>query len=81
MAQRIISGARPHTPADEDVRLPGSRRSNLVIVDWGPTAELLVFPSGEPVLHGAQFQYRGTLWVITSHRRDSRILVAEPISH
>ena len=81
MGQRIISGARPHSPADEDVQWPGPRRSNMVIVDWGPTAELLVFPPDEQVACGAQFQYRGALWVITSHRRDSRILVAEPISH
>jgi hypothetical protein len=53
----------------------------MVIVDWGPSAELLVFPPEEPVVRGAQFQYRGTLWVITSQRRDSRLLVAEPLSH
>lgn len=80
MEQRVISGARPHSPADD---IPGSRsrRARLVIADWGPTAELLVFPRDEPVDRGARFHYHGTLWVITGRRRDSRVLVAQPISH
>lgn len=80
MARRIISGARPHTPADAGMEEP-VRRSNLVIADWGPTAELLVFPPGEPVDTGARFHYRGSIWVITGRRRDSRILVAEPVTN
>ena len=61
---------------------PRSRAApDLVIADWGPTAELLVFPAGEPVGRGAEFQYRGTIWVVTGSQRDSRIMVAEPISH
>jgi hypothetical protein len=57
------------------------RRSKLVIADWGPTAELLIFPPEEPVDTGASFHYRGSIWVITGRRRDSRILVAEPVTN
>jgi hypothetical protein len=81
MEPRIISGARPHAPADDGIPGWRSRRGNLVIADWGPTAELLVFPVDEPVERGAQFHYRGTLWVIIGRHRDSRIVVAQPISH
>jgi hypothetical protein len=81
MVRRIISGARPLSPVETDRGAPRARRADLVIADWGPTAELLVFPAGEPVGRGAQFQYLGTSWVITGCQRDSRIMVAEPISH
>lgn len=81
MEHRIISGARPHAPTDGDFREPRSRRAKMVIADWGATAELLVFPANEPVDRGARFQYRGTIWVVTGCQRDSRILVAEPLSH
>ncbi len=81
MARRIISGARPFSPVEADIGVPRPHRVNLVIADWGPTAELLTFPAGEPVGRGARFQYRGTLWVITGSQRDSRIMVAEPASH
>jgi len=50
-----------------------------VIADSGATAELLVFPSDEWLGRGAQFRYRETVWVVTGHRRDSGILVAEPL--
>ncbi len=81
MERRIITGARPHSPADDGI--PGSRawRTNSVIADWGPTAELLVFPPDEPLVRGARFLYRGTIWIITGCRRDSRIMVAQPIAH
>jgi hypothetical protein len=81
MERRIISGARPHSPITDGVAGQRSRRANLVIADWGPTAELLVFPADEPVDRGARFQYHGTIWVITGRRRDSQIMVAQPISH
>ena len=81
MDTRIISGARPLFPGEGENRTLRTARANLVIADWGPTAELVVFPAGEPVSRGAQFQYRGTLWIIMGHRRDSRIMVAEPVSH
>jgi hypothetical protein len=81
MEPRIISGARPHSPVDDGIPGRLSRHANLVIADWGPTAELLIFPADEPVERGARFQYRGTLWVITGRRRDSRVTVAQPISH
>ena len=80
MGRRIISGARPHVPADADTG-GVMKRSRMVIADWGPTAELLVFPPGEPVDTGARFHYRGSIWVITGRRRDSRILVAEPAAN
>lgn len=81
MVRRIISGARPLSPVETDRGAPRARRADLVIADWGPTAELLIFPAAEPVGRGAQFQYRGTIWVISGCQRDSRIMVAEPISH
>jgi hypothetical protein len=81
MAHRIISGARPCVPDDDAPARPLARRSRMVIADWGTTAEVLVFPDNEPIARGARFQYRGTLWVITGRRRDSRLLVAEPLSH
>ncbi len=81
MERRIISGARPHSPADDGIPGPRSWRTKLVIADWGPTAELLVFPPDEPVDRGAQFQYHGTIWIIAGRHRDSRIMVAQPIAH
>ena len=81
MAHRIICGARPHTPADDHPTRRRSLRARMVIADWGTTAEVLVFPANEPIKRGARFQYCGTLWVITGSRRDSRVLVAEPLSH
>jgi hypothetical protein len=52
-----------------------------VIADAGDSAEVLVFPAGESVVPGAQFRYRGVWWFVTDHRRDSGILVAEPVPH
>jgi hypothetical protein len=81
MIRRVISGARSVSGTDHDIRGPRARRGKLVIADWGPTAELLVFPAGETVGLGAEFQYSGSIWVITGSQRDSRIMVAEPMTH
>lgn len=81
MISRIITGARPHTRADGDLGRLREGLSTPVIADWGTTAELLVFPPGEPVSRGARFHYCGTIWEVTGWRRDSRVLVAEPASH
>lgn len=81
MVSRIITGARPHTKADGDLNGLKTGPATPVIADWGTTAELLVFPPGEPVSRGARFHYRGTIWIVTGQQRDSRILVAEPASH
>jgi hypothetical protein len=81
MESRIISGARPLFPGEGENHAPRTIRASILIADWGPTAELVVFPAGEPVSRGARFQYRGTLWIVTGRRRDSRIMVAEPVSH
>lgn len=81
MRRRIISGGRPVSPGEGESRALRAGRTSLVIADWGPTAELLIFPAGEPVGRGAEFHYRGSVWIITGRRRDSRILVAEPVSH
>lgn len=81
MVSRIVTGARPHTRADGDLNELQTRPATPVIADWGTTAELLVFPPGEPVARGVRFHYRGTIWVVTVQRRDSCILVAEPDSH
>jgi len=56
-------------------------RETVVIADSGASAEVLVFAPGESVKRGVEFSYRGTIWVITSTRRDSGILVAEPAAH
>ena len=56
-------------------------REKVVIADSGAMAEVLVFSSDEPIAKGAEFLYRGTMWVITGARRDSGILVAEPSAH
>jgi hypothetical protein len=56
-------------------------RVTVVIADSGATAEVLVFSPDEPIATGAEFHYRGTMWVITGTRRDSGILVAEPSTH
>jgi len=81
MEPRIISGARPLFPGEGENRALRTARAKLVIADWGPTAEIVIFPADEPVSQGAQFRYRGTIWIVTGHRRDSRIMVAEPVSH
>jgi hypothetical protein len=57
------------------------RRPTIVIADSGTDAEVLVFPPGEAIGKGTEFQHRGTTWVITGRRRDSRVLVAEPSAH
>lgn len=81
MVRRIISGARSVSGADHNIRGPRAGREKLVIADWGPAAELLVFPADEPVGLGAEFHYSGSIWVITGSQRDSRIMVAEPVTH
>jgi hypothetical protein len=53
----------------------------VVIADSGNDAEVVVFPADEHVASGAEFRYRGTIWVITRACRDSGVLVAEPVSH
>ena len=79
MGPHAIRETQPR-PADRaDWKGESVLRSNLVIADSGATAELLVFPSDEWLGRGAQFRYRETVWVVTGHRRDSGILVAEPL--
>lgn len=80
MRPRIIKGA---LPANEDDREQACRqgRATVVIADSGADAEVVVFPADEMATTGAEFHYRGTIWVITGTRRDSRVLVAEPVSH
>ena len=80
MRPRIIKGALPTTRDDRE--RPGRRgRATVVIADSGAEAELLVFPAEEQVDKGAEFHYRGTVWVITGSRRDSGVLFAEPAAH
>lgn len=81
MARTLFSQARPRTPGRGEDRSLRPTRANLVIADWGPTAELLIFPVGERVCRGAEFRYRGTTWIVTGRRRDSRLSVAEPVDH
>jgi hypothetical protein len=56
-------------------------RPTVVIADSGAQAEVLVFPPGEAIGRGTEFQYRGTTWIVTGRRRDSGVLVAEPAAH
>ncbi len=74
-----ILSERPTGDQASEGRRRGRRR--LVVADWGSTAELLLLPFEGPVCRGTEFSHRGTRWVITGERRDSRVLVAEPTSH
>jgi hypothetical protein len=67
--------------ADQAAEGRRKARRRLVVADWGSTAELIVMPFEGPVCRGTEFSHRGTRWVITGERRDSRVLVAEPTSH
>jgi hypothetical protein len=80
MRPRIIKGALPATEDDRE-RARRQGRATVVIADSGADAEVLVFPADEMVTTGAEFHYRGTIWIITGARRDSGVLVAEPVSH
>ena len=79
MGLHVIRETRPHPADGADWNGEAGGRSTLVIADSGTTAELLVFPSADRLARGSKFRYRETLWVVTGHRRDSGILVAEPI--
>lgn len=64
-----------------DQATTGGGRPTVVIADSGSDAEVLVFPPGEALCRGTEFQHRGVTWIVTGHRRDSRVLVAEPAAH
>ena len=74
---------RLHPMAGEGSNWTAARkgRVTVVIADSGASAEVLVFAPGETVKRGVEFSHRGTMWVVTSARRDSGILVAEPAAH
>jgi hypothetical protein len=57
------------------------RGGTAIIADSGSQAEVLVFPPGQLVRRGVEFDYQGTIWVVTGERRDSGVLVAEPVTH
>jgi hypothetical protein len=78
---RILSNGCLSTDEGGESSATIHRRPTVVIVDSGADAEVLVFPPGERVGKGTRFHYRGTTWVITGRRRDSRVLVAEPATH
>ena len=78
MGPHVIRETQPRPADGVDWSGERSGRSNLVIADSGTTAELLVFPHTDRLARGSQFRYREILWVVTGHRRDSGILVAEP---
>lgn len=80
MTHRIIVDARPDQTGNQEDSPHPTGRSTLVIADSGAVAEVLVFPSREPVGPGTHFRYRGAVWEITG-KRDSGILVAEPSRH
>jgi hypothetical protein len=81
MGTRLISKVRPKAINGND-DIPGrGRRGTVVIADSGFEAEVLVFPPGQLVRCGAEFDYRGMTWMVTAERRDSGVLVAEPVAH
>jgi hypothetical protein len=68
--------------SDDSDRITGcDRRGTVIIADSGAEAEVLVFPPGQQVGRGVEFDYRGATWVITGVRRDSGVFVAEPAAH
>lgn len=79
MEPHVIRDTRPRPADGADLNGERGGRSHLVIADSGTTAELLVFPAAERLGRGSKFRYRETLWLVTGHRRDSGILVAEPV--
>jgi hypothetical protein len=78
---RIFRKERPATDEASERSVNRGRRPTVVIADSGTGAEVLVFPPGEAISVGTEFQHRGTTWVITGRRRDSRVLVAESAAH
>jgi len=66
---------------DNDHITGRGRGGTVVIADSGSEAEVLVFPPGQLVRCGVEFDYRGTTWVVAAERRDSGVLVAEPVAH
>jgi len=81
LGPRILNGVRRAANDGSDWTAAREGRVTVVIADSGATAEVLVFSADEPIAKGGEFHYRGTTWVITSARRDSGILVAEPVAH
>jgi hypothetical protein len=81
MEPRNLKSARPLARDGSDWAAAREGRATVVIADSGTSAEVLVFPAGEPVGRGAEFHYGGTRWIIACARRDSGILVAEPVAH
>jgi hypothetical protein len=81
LGPRILKQVRRAANDGSDWTAAREGRVTVVIADAGATAEVLVFSPDEPIARGAEFHYRGTMWVITGARRDSGILVAEPAAH
>jgi hypothetical protein len=65
---------------EKDSQMSITRRSTVVIADAGTSAELLLFSTDKRIRPGATFRHRGATWLVTERRRDSGILVAEPIT-
>ena len=81
MRTRFTSRPCPLASDDGEGITSCDRRGTVVIADSGAEAEVLVFPPEQVVRCGVEFDYRGTTWVITGSRRDSGVLVAEPVCH
>lgn len=81
LGPRILKRVRRAANDGSDWAAARVGRVKVVIADSGTAAEVLVFSPDESIAKGAEFRYRGTLWVITGARRDSGILVAEPAAH
>jgi hypothetical protein len=79
MAPHVIRETQPRRVDGTDWSREQGGRSNLVIADSRTSAELLLFPASERLARGSRFRYREMVWVVTGSRRDSGILVAEPI--
>lgn len=81
LGPRVFRQARFAASDGTDSGTAREGRVTVVIVDYGATAEVLVFSPEEEIAEGGEFHYRGTTWIITGTRRDSGILVAEPAAH
>jgi hypothetical protein len=56
-------------------------RRIVVIADTGSSAELLLFSADDSIGPGSLFRYHGGTWMVVSGRRDSGVLVAEPVEN
>lgn len=54
-------------------------RANVVIVDTGTAARVIVIEQDERLQVGSRFSHQGLMWQITGRRPHGRAFVAEPV--